>query len=227
MNDFPNKLLAALPPEVFAALSPCLKVAKLVPGDAVAEVNQRHRSVYFPYSGAISLVVELKTGGIIETAMVGYDGVFDGLSGLDGNISLVKAVVHLQGVAALIEAERFREIADEHVSLRAVTIRFNQKLAAETRQSVACNASHSIEARLCRWLLRIRDLARTDDLQITQELLAQMLGVRRPSISTAAATLQKAGMISYHRGQMHLMDIARLSEAACECYSTIKSVYEE
>ena len=227
MNDSPNRLLAALPAEVFAAVRPSLKVTELVVKDAIADIGYPVRSIYFPYSGVISLVVELLAGGIVETAMVGRDGVFDGLSGLVGNASLVKAVVHLKGVSGLIELERFRQITDEHESLRAITIRFGQKLCAETRQSVACNANHSIEARLCRWLLRIQDLTGTGDFQVTQELLAQMLGVRRPSISIAAVALQKAGMISYHRGQIHLKDVARLRETACECYNVIRSVYDQ
>ncbi len=144
MNDSPNRLLAALPAEVFAAVSPGLKVTKLKLEDAIADVGSPIRSIYFPYSGVISLVVELLAGGIVETAMVGRDGVFDGSSGLGGNASLVKAVVHLEGVSGLIELERFRQITDEHESLRAITIRFGQKLCAETRQSVACNANHFV-----------------------------------------------------------------------------------
>ena len=117
------------------------------------------------------------------------------------------------------------EIADQHRDLRSLFIRHEQVLLAQSQQSGACNASHMVEARLCRWLLRTRDLVQSDDLNITQEFLGQMLGVQRTSISIVAAALQRAGLIRYRRGHVTILDVDGLKEAACECYETVNAHY--
>ena len=137
-------------------------------------------------AGIISLVAELRDGEMIE----GRDGVFNAASALDGKVSLNKAIVQLAGVASAIDVDRFRDIADQFKALRTLLIRHEQVLFAQSQQSAACNASHSVEARMCRWLLFMRDLAGGDELTLTQEFLAQMIGVRRPSVSLVANTLQ-------------------------------------
>jgi CRP-like cAMP-binding protein len=104
-------------------------------------------------------------------------------------------------------------------------IRHEQVLFAQAQQSAGCNASHTVEARMCRWLLRIRDLTGADHMKLTQEFLAQMLGVRRTSVSLVAGTLQKAGFIKYRRGEIHLLDVAQIEAGACECYGTVKGHY--
>jgi hypothetical protein len=158
--------------------------------------------------------------------MVGRDGVLNASSALDGKVSLNKAIVQLAGVASASAVDPFRKIAREFEPFRSLLIRHEQVLFAQSQQSAACNASHSVEARMCRWLLRMRDLAGSDDLVLTQEFLAQMLGVRRPSVSIVANTLQKAGLIKYSRGNIRLLDIKGLLEGSCECYGTVKAHYE-
>ena len=222
----PNRLLASLSSAVFAAIKPHLKAIELRHGEVVAEAGGAVRGVYFPLSGVISLVVELNVGEMIETAMVGRDGVFNASSALDGKVSLNKAVVQLAGMASTITVEPFRKIAREFEPFRSLLNRHDQVLFAQSQQSAACNASHSVEARMCRWLLRMRDLAGSDTLVLTQEFLAQMLGVRRPSVSLIANSLQKTGLIKYSRGNMRLMDIKGLQEGSCECYGTVKAHYE-
>jgi CRP-like cAMP-binding protein len=111
-------------------------------------------------------------------------------------------------------------------SLRSLLIRHEQVLFAQAQQSAACNASHKVEARMCRWLLRIRDLTGSDDLKLTQEFLAQMLGVRRTSVTLVAGTLQKADLIKCKRGNIRLLNVEQLKEATCECYATVKANYE-
>jgi len=219
-------LLASLSTAAFAAIKPHLKVGELAHGDVLAEAGSDVRRVYFPHSGVISLVVELNVGDMIETAMVGRDGVLNASPALDGKISLNKAIVQLAGVASAIEVDRIRKIAREFEPFRSLLIRHEQVLFAQSQQSAACNASHSVEARMCRWLLRMRDLAASDDLVLTQEFLAQMLGVRRPSVSLIANTLQKAGLIKYRRGNIRLLEIKGLQEGSCECYGTVKAHYE-
>ncbi len=226
MNHSPNTILAALPRPVAAALKPHLKLTELKRGEILAEAGARIDKVYFPHSGIISLVVELDIGDMIETAMIGRDGVVMASSALDGKIALNKTLVQLAGHASVMSADRLRAVADEYAAFRALLIRHEQVLFAQSQQSGACNASHVVEARLCRWLLRCRDLAGDDDLTITQEFLAQMLGVRRSSLSITANTLQKAGLISYKRGHVKILDVKGLKEGACECYAAVRGHYE-
>ena len=226
MSKSPNRLLASLPADAFSAISPHLKIVELKFGDVLAEAGSPIRQVYFPYSGVISLVVELDVGMMIETAMVGHDGALNAASALDGKVSLNKGIVQSAGSAGTIEVNRLRRLANELEPFRALLIRHEQVLFAQSQQSAACNASHSIEARMCRWLLYMRDLAGSDDLLLTQEFLAQMLGVRRPSVSLVANTLQKRGLIKYSRGRMHLLDLKGLQKGACECYGTVKAHYQ-
>jgi CRP-like cAMP-binding protein len=222
----PNRLLASLPASVFAGVQPHLKLVELKLGDVLAEAGSAIKRVYFPHSGIISLVVELAVGQMIETAMVGRDGVLNGASALDGKVSFNKGIVQLSGVASVMEVEKLRSVADENKAFRSLLIRHDQVLFAQSQQSAACNASHSVEARMCRWLLRMRDLADSDDLTLTQEFLAQMMGVRRPSVSLVANVLQKAGFIKYRRGNIRILDVAGLKDAACECYGTVKEHYD-
>ena len=226
MSKSPNRLLASLPADAFSAISPYLKIVELKFGDVVAEAGSPIRQVYFPYSGVISLVVELDVGAMIETAMVGHDGVLNAAPALDGKVSLNKGIVQVAGSAGTIEVNRFRRLANEFEPFRSLLIRHEQVLFAQSQQSAACNASHSVEARMCRWLLYMRDLAGSDDLMLTQEFLAQMLSVRRPSVSIVASPLQKAGLIKYSRGHMRLLDVKGLEKRACECYGTVKAHYK-
>ena len=203
-----------------------MKIVELKFGDVVAEAGSEIRQVYFPYSGVISLVVELDVGSMIETAMVGHDGVLNAAPALDGKVSLNKGIVQMAGSAGTIEVGRLRRLANEFEPFRALLIRHEQVLFAQSQQSAACNASHTVEARMCRWLLHMRDFAGSDDLMLTQEFLAQMLGVRRPSVSIVASPLQKAGLIKYSRGRIRVLDVKGLKKEACECYDTVKAHYD-
>jgi CRP-like cAMP-binding protein len=226
VNNSPNLLPASVSDDVYAALQPHLKIVELKHGAVIAETGGTVKNVYFPHSGIISLVVELSVGDMIETAMVGRDGVVNAAAALDGKVSLNKGIVQLVGVASVIGVDALALVADKFSDFRALLIRHEQVLLAQSQQSGACNASHLVEARLCRWLLRTRDLANSDDLLITQEFLAQMLGVRRSSLSIVAGTLQRAGLIRYKRGHVHLSDTDGLQDAACECYEAVRGHYE-
>lgn len=226
MSNSPNRLLASLPTAVFAALKPHLKPFQLKLGDVLAEAVSTVKNAYFPHSGVISLVVELDDGPMIETAMVGCDGVFNASAALDGKVSLNKGVVQLSGVASVMNVDKLRSIADEFPHFRSLLIRHEQVLFAQSQQSAACNATHQIEARLCKWLLRMRDLADNNELTVTQEFLGQMMGVTRPSVSIVANTLQKAGFIEYRRGRIQIIDAAGLEESSCECYGIVKAHYD-
>ena len=226
MSKSPNRLLASLPANTFSAISPHLKIVELKFGEVVAEAGSPIRQVYFPYSGVISLVVELDVGTMIETAMVGRDGVLNAAPALDGKVSLNKGIVQSAGSAGTIEVNRFRRLANEFEPFRSLLIRHEQVLFAQSQQSAACNASHSVEARMCRWLLYMRDLAGSDDLDADPGISRPDAGVRRPSVSIVASPLQKAGLIKYSRGRMRLLNVKGLKKSACECYDTVKAHYD-
>jgi CRP-like cAMP-binding protein len=226
MPQSENRILNALPQNIFAALESSLNPVEVVFGDVVAETDQTVTTVYFPYSGVVSLVVEMEVGAMIETAMVGRDGVVNGTSALDGKVSMHKAIVQVAGNASAIKADALRAFGNEFEPLRSLLIRHEQVLFSQAQQSAGCNASHTVEARMCRWLLRIRDLTGKNEMQLTQEFLAQMLGVQRSSVSVTAGILQKAGFIQYSRGHIRLLDIAQLEQGACECYVAVRDRYE-
>ena len=225
MSQSPNRILNALPQNIFAAFEPHLRPIDLVFGQVVAEPDQPVGHVYFPTTGVVSLVVAMKVGDMIETAMVGRDGVVNATTAMDGKISLHKGIVQVAGTGSVMTSDALRSLANEFEPLRGLLIRHEQVLFAQAQQSAGCNASHTVEARMCRWLLRIRDLTGSDHMKLTQEFLAQMLGVRRTSVSLVAGTLQKAGFIKYRRGDIHLLDVAQIEAGACECYETVKGHY--
>jgi len=226
MPQSENRVLNALPQNIFAAIETHLKSIDLEFGDVVAETDHPISDVYFPYSGVVSLVVEMEVGDMIETAMVGRDGVVNGTSALDGKVSLQKGIVQVAGRAGAIKSEALRSLGNEFEPLRSLLIRHEQVLFSQAQQSAACNASHTVEARMCRWLLRIRDLTGSDEMELTKEFLAQMLGVQRSSVSVTAGILQRAGFLKYNRGHIRLLDISQLEQGACECYGAVKAHYE-
>jgi CRP-like cAMP-binding protein len=222
----PNRILDALPQNIYAAVERQVKPVELVFGDVLADTGEPVDRVYFPTAGVVSLVVEMKVGDMIETAMVGRDGVANATAALDGKVALHKAIVQVAGQASAIAADNLRSLTDEFPPFRSILIRHEQVVLAQAQQSAGCNASHTVEARMCRWLLRIRDLTGSDEMKLTQEFLGQMLGVRRTSVSLVAGTLQKAGFIKYRRGNIRLLDIPQIEQGACECYETVKRHYE-
>jgi CRP-like cAMP-binding protein len=226
MAKSPNRILECLPGDVFAAVQPCLRQVDLPFGTVLADIGQPVNQVYFPHSGVISLVVEMEVGELIETAMVGRDGAANAMSALNGQTSFHKAVVQVTGTASVIRADALRSIADESAQFRSLLIGHEQLVLAQAQQSAACNASHTVEARMCRWLLRMHDLTQSSELSLTQEFLAQMLGVRRTSVSLVAGALQKAGLIRYKRGNIRLEDLEGIGNAACECYERVRLHYE-
>jgi CRP-like cAMP-binding protein len=225
-SSSPNRLLASLPPADFELLRPHLKPIELVHEAILFETGDTIDRVYFPHSGIISLVVDLRSGQTIEAAMVGRDSMLGGSSALDGQISLNKAIVQLAGAGETLDVVRFRQIAAKSLDFRTALMRHEQVLFAQSQQSTACNASHTIEARLSRWLLWSRYLTGSDTLPLTQEFLAQMLGVQRSSVSLVANTLQRAGLISYSRGRIEILNLSGLKDASCECYGTVKAHYD-
>ncbi|MET4023388.1 Crp/Fnr family transcriptional regulator [Bradyrhizobium sp. S3.2.12] len=213
-----NAILASLPEGDKAALKPHLKATHLQQKTVLFETGDTITAVYFPTSAVVSLVSTLTTGEMTEAAMVGWDGAVGIASALDGKVAMCRAIVQLGGDAMVCDPSAFRSAAMQSEKLISKIMRHEQALFAQAQQSTACMANHEVEARLCRWLLRARDLAGSDQLPFTQEFLAEMLGVRRPSVTTVARTLQEAGIVKYRRGHIEIVDVEALRESACECY---------
>jgi CRP-like cAMP-binding protein len=222
----PNLLLASLTSGDYESLAPHLKIVEFANESVLFEAGDKITRAYFPHKGVISLVVGLKTGEMVEAVMVGRFGVVGGAAAIDGDIAVNQAIVQIPGAGEWLDISVLRKAAAESSAVRAMLIRNEQTSFAQAQQSAACNAIHKVEARLCRWLLWARDLTGSDTLNLTQEFLAEMLGVQRTSVSLVAGMLQSAGMISHRRGQVQINDLDGLRDSACECYETIKSHFE-
>jgi CRP-like cAMP-binding protein len=222
-----NLLLSLLSPSDAKLLAPHLKPAKFEQHHVLFEADQRVRHVYFPSSAVVSLVITLSTGETVEAAMVGKDGVVGASAALDGKVSLSRGIVQLGGEIVVCDIDALNSAALQNPKLLSLLIRHEQTVYAQAQQSAACFATHQVEARLCRWLLRARDLSESDDLPFTQEYLGEMLGVRRTSVTEVAKTLQEAGMIKYARGKIQILDADALQESACECYDSVKAVHQK
>lgn len=222
-----NAILASLSASDAAALRPHLKATHLKQKTVLYEAGDTIKTVYFPLNAVVSLVVALATGETTEAAMVGKDGAVGIASALDGKVGMSRAVVQLGGDAVVCDQAVFRGAALQSESLISKVMRHEQTLFAQAQQSTACMANHEVDARLCRWLLRARDLCGSDHLPFTQEFLAEMLGVQRTSVTTVARTLQEAGMLKYARGKIEIIDVEGLREGACECYETVKQQYSQ
>jgi CRP-like cAMP-binding protein len=222
-----NAILASLSAGDVSTLRPDLKSVHLAQKTILYEAGDTIKSVYFPVTAVVSLVATLESGETTEAAMVGKDGAVGMASALDGKVTVSRAIVQLGGDAIVCDPATFKSAAMQSEQLISLVMRHEQTLFAQAQQSTACMANHDIEARLCRWMLRARDLSGSDDLPFTQEFLAEMLGVRRTSVTTVAHTLQVANIIKYKRGKIHVMDVDGLREAACECYETVKDQYRQ
>jgi CRP-like cAMP-binding protein len=222
-----NLLLASLSRSDIALLLPRLKVVEVKQRQILFEPGDRVLNAYFPLTAIVSLVVLLSSGHSVEAAMVGHDGVVAANSALDGKLAMSRGVIQLAGELMVCSADELKAAAKQSDTLMSVLLRHEQALFAQAQQSAACIANHLIEARLCRWLLRARDLARSDTLSFTQEYLAEMLGVRRTSVTVVAHTLQEAGFIKYSRGRIQFLNLEGVQDGACECYETVKSHYDE
>ena len=217
-----NKLLAALPRTDFQLLAPQLTTLQLAQGTMLYEAGDEVDEVYFPLSGMVSMVVVMQDGKAIETATVGREGVVGAMSGLGQHISRVRAIVQLPIFASRISSPQLRKAAASSKPISDLCIRYNEVLLEQARITAACNALHQIEARFCRWLLQTRDRGETDTIKLTQEFLAEMLGVRRTSVTEVASKIQADGAISYSRGVIKILDLEALKGMSCECYEALQ-----
>jgi CRP-like cAMP-binding protein len=216
-----NKLLASLPRDQFDKLLPHLSAITMQQGIVLSEAGDEVDQVYFPHDGMLSLLAVLRDGKAIETATVGREGVVGAMAGLGLYKSLVRVVVQMPLTCSRIAAPHFRTAVAGSETLRNLCIRYNEVLLSQARVTAACNALHPIEARFCRWLLQSADRSAGDTVALTQEFLAEMLGVRRTSVTEVASRVQNAGMITYSRGVIKILDRPALMRMSCECYETL------
>jgi CRP-like cAMP-binding protein len=218
-----NRFLAALPPDAFSLIEKSLKTSSFARGTVLFNADDEVNQVYFPHRAMISLVAVMQDGTSIETATVGREGAAGFMTGLGQHRSFVRAVVQMPGIISSIPALKFRAAAKESEALRNFCTRYNEVLLLQAQVTAACNSIHSIEHRFCRWILQSRKAVDDESVPLTQEFMAQMLGVRRSSVSEVAGRLQKNGSISYARGRIRILDQNKLEKCACECYATINN----
>ena len=222
-----NRLLDSLPANVSDRVKQNLEKVTFTVRKLLYESNAPIEYIYFPLGGVMSLVVEMEDGGTVEVGTIGNEGMVGTPVFLGAEKSPTKAFCQVPGDCLRMPVASFkRELSAEDGILRDRVSRHAQGMINQISQSVACNHLHSIEERTARWLLMTHDRVGQNELLLTQEFLAQMLGVRRPSVTVAAGLLDKAGLITYKRGRITVVDRERLEEAACECYSVVKREYE-
>jgi CRP-like cAMP-binding protein len=222
-----NRLLASLMAAgTRSQLEPHFATAELTQGEVLAEPLELIRRVYFPFSGIVSFMVPLENGSLVQTAVVGEDSAVGALQAFAGRVSPNKIVVQMPGMAAVIDADEFSKIAQAAPGVRSLILSYEQFFLAEVQQSAACNAVPTVRQRMSRWLLRMNDLTKGGNIAVTQEILSDMLGVQRTSVTLAAASLQKVGAIKYRRGHIHILEIERLRNSSCECYAAVRRSFD-
>ena len=225
-HPVPNALLDALPAADLAMLTPYLVLLELERGRLLYDPGDRIDHVYFPYDGVISLMTLMRNGAAIESTTIGPEGAMGLMAAVAPRQSLSRAIVQTPLRAGRINAERLHEAWTRSSVLRDLIDRHTEALFGHAIQSVACNALHSVEARFCRWLLTCHDRISSDTVALTQEFLADMLGVQRTTVTAVARSLQEKGVIRYRRGVVDIMDRAALQALTCECYGVIRGTYE-
>jgi CRP-like cAMP-binding protein len=221
-----NRLLAHLPPEDRARLARRMRQVHLAAGQELAQAGAPVRTVYFPETAVVSMVSTMRDGTQVEVATIGAEGIV-GLTAFLGTDSLpMNVIAQVSGDAWRLDAELFRAEVGRNEGFRAAISRYLQGLLVQIAQTVACNRLHPVGERTARWLLMTADRVGSDEFRLTQEFLATMLGVHRPSVTVAAGDLQRRGTISYHRGHVRVTDRRALERASCECYGVIRAEFE-
>jgi CRP-like cAMP-binding protein len=222
-----NLLLAALPAEVFDRLLPNLKPIALPLGKVIYESGVELDHVYFPVPGCIiSMLYVMTDGSSAEIAVVGDEGMVGIALFMGGDSTPSRALVQSAGQAFQLKGNELKKEFERHSGLQHLLLRYTQALITQMSQTAVCNRHHSVEQQLCRWLLLSLDRLATNELTMTQELIANMLGVRREGVTEAAGKLQAQGLIRYSRGRITVLDRPGLERQVCECYAVVKKEYD-
>jgi len=222
-----NHLLAALPATEFERLSPHLELVPMAFGEVLYESGGQLQHVYFPTTSIVSLLYLFADGASAESAVVGNEGILGISLFMGGETTPSQAVVQSAGYGYRLEAQLLKqEFHRPKSALHLLLLRYTQALITQMTQTAVCNRHHSVEQQLCRWLLLSLDRLSSNELTMTHELIANMLGVRREGVTTAAGNLQRAGLIRYNRGHIEVLDRARLEQEVCECYAVVKKEFD-
>ena len=229
MHDVPqipaprqNRLLAALPEDVKLRLYPHLEPVSLTLGKVLYESGDELRHVYFPTDSIVSLLYVMESGASAEISVVGNEGLIGIALFMGGESTPSRAVVQSAGQAFRLQGQRLKDEFHRHGEMLLLMLRYTQSLITQMAQTAVCNRHHAIEQQLCRWLLLSLDRLPSNKLTMTQELIANMLGVRREGVTEAAGNLQTKGVIEYARGRITVLDRKKLEQLSCECYAVVR-----
>lgn len=217
-----NHLLAHLPKHDFERIASCLQLTEMPLGDVIYESGGRLQHVYFPTTSIVSLLYVMEDGASAEIAVVGNEGILGISLFMGGETTPSRAVVQSAGQGYRLKSQILKEEFYRAGAMMHLLLRYTQSLITQMAQTAVCNRHHSVEQQLCRWLLLSLDRLDSTELKMTQELIANMLGVRREGVTEAAGNLRRAGVISYSRGHIVVLDRSRLEREACECYAVVK-----
>jgi CRP-like cAMP-binding protein len=221
-----NQLLAALPPAEFQRLLPNLEPLEMALGMVLYESGSTMNHVYFPTTSIISLLYVMQDGASAEIGVVGSEGIVGISLFMGGGSTPSRAVVQSAGRGLRLKSATIKEAFEESGAVLHLMLRYTQALITQMAQTAACNRHHSLDQQLCRWLLMTLDRMQGAEIVMTQELMANMLGVRREGVTESALKLQRAGLIRYARGHISVLDRAGLEHRSCECYAVVKREYE-
>ena len=221
-----NSLLAALPHKDFELLQASLEPIALTFGDVLYRPGEPIHHVYFPTDSLVSLLTLVEGHQALEVGLIGHEGMLGVPLALGVNESPVRALVLGSGMALRMTSAHFHQEFQHSMRLQHEVYRYTYELMVQMTQTAACNRFHRVEARLARWLLMTRDRLRSSQFHLTQELLGDMLGVRRVGVTKAAGALRQRKLISYNRGQISILDGDGLESAACHCYQIVKDMHE-
>lgn len=222
MSPNRNRLLAALPASAKERIFPKLRLVTLRLGDVLYESGQAIEHVFFPTDCIVSLLYVMRNGSSAEISVVGNDGMVGIAVFMGGDSTPSRTIVQSQGFAYQMPSRELRSEFNGHAEVRVLMLRYTQALITQMSQTAVCNRHHTIDQQLCRWLLLSLDRLPGNRLTMTQELIANMLGVRREGVTEAAGKLQRLGVIEYHRGHITVIDRAQLEALCCECYGVVK-----
>jgi CRP-like cAMP-binding protein len=221
-----NHLLAALPFAELTSLAGQIGVERLSLGDSIYEPGAQLKQLFFPTNSVISMLYVMLDGSSAEIAVVGFEGVVGVSLFMGGNTTPSRAVVQSAGESLVLSAKRVHEEFGRGRALHGLLLRYTQALITQMAQTAVCNRHHTVDQQLCRWLLLSLDRLRSNELLMTQQLIADMLGVSRGGVTEAAGKLQKAGIIDYSRGRITVINRPALEDAVCECYGVVRKEYD-
>ena len=221
-----NRLLGALEPASRKRIDAHLEPIELKLGAVVCEAGGLLKHAYFPQGSVLSLLTVLENGSAIETANIGSEGAFGLFAAMYSRVSFNRCLVQLEGAMVRCPIEFLQAEFERSEQVRDLFVSYSETQLAQVQQTVACNAMHTTEERICRWLLMMHDRAEGEALPYTHEFLSHMLGANRKSVTLAALSMQSAGLIDYRRGRIQVLDRPGLEKAACECYAIVKKRFD-